>query len=205
MTWEDYGFVSDGLSVNAMIIAFLDLRSPVLANQNRDLSKVGSSHSIVFGSVTWPNFLQHGREQRWTSLWHSVACVFSFCGAVSIMAMGNLGGYLFDVWILRPHNHPASGGGGGSQAHGWPYWLKRFLCLSLWAAYIYIAPPVYRPTLIIFSALKHKKSSFSLTMGDIFDILVFFCWSLSAFQTHKKKHVIVKRVQSVLGKMWSRA
>ncbi|KAG0004360.1 hypothetical protein BGZ80_001040 [Entomortierella chlamydospora] len=56
----------------------------------------------------------------------SVAGVFSFCGAVSIMVMARLGGYLFDVWM-----------------HGAPFVLMGIahLIVSLLSIYVRIVTP----------------------------------------------------------------
>ncbi|KAG0345558.1 hypothetical protein BG004_003582 [Podila humilis] len=54
---------------------------------------VGQIGMIVTG-MTLLNGLQDNPKYR-----GSVAGVFSFCGALSIMVMAKLGGYLFDVWM----------------------------------------------------------------------------------------------------------
>lgn len=56
----------------------------------------------------------------------SVAGVFSFCGAISIMVMARLGGYLFDVWM-----------------HGAPFVLMGIahLLVALMSIYVRVVTP----------------------------------------------------------------
>ncbi|KAF9433916.1 hypothetical protein BGZ76_008813 [Entomortierella beljakovae] len=84
------------------------------------LTGIGQIGMIVAG-MTLVNGLHVDPKYR-----GSVAGVFSFCGAVSIMVMARLGGYLFDVWM-----------------HGAPFVLMGIahLIIALFSIYVRIITP----------------------------------------------------------------